>query len=79
MQQYATDSAFKPFSVHLALARGQPGLGVPDPEVHLPPQQHVLLLLGVPHRDDRLREIPGCLSSNIIQTNINVKLKQTKV
>ena len=63
----------------MALVRGQPGLGLPDPEVHLPPQQHVLLLLGVPHRDDRVRKIPGGLPSDFIQTNIIVKLKQTKV
>ena len=63
----------------MALARGQPGLGLPDPEVHLPPQQHVLLLLGVPHCNDRVREIPSGLPSDFIQTNIIVKLKQTKV
>ena len=63
----------------MALVRGQPGLGLPDPEVHLPPQQHVLLLLGVPHCDDRVREIPGGLPSLISQTNIVVKLKQTEV
>ena len=66
-------------SDHLALARGQPGLGVSDPEVHLPHQQHVLLLLRVPHCDDRLREIHRCLSSNHLQTNVNFKLKQAKV
>ena len=69
----------KYFSSCLAMARGQPGLGVPDPQVHLPPQQHVLLLLSVPHRDDCLREILGCLPSHYIQTNIIVMLKQTKV
>ena len=48
----------------MALVRGQPGLGLPDPEVHLPPQQHVLLLLGVPYRDDRVREIHSRLPSH---------------
>ena len=71
---HKSDDYYSIFSVHMALARRQPGLGLSNSEVHLPPQQRVLLLLGVPHCDDRSREIPGCVSSDIIQTNNIVKL-----
>jgi hypothetical protein len=45
------------FSVQLALGRGQRGVGLPHPQVHLPAQQHLLLLLSLPHRLYRCREV----------------------
>ena len=67
------------FSVHLALAGGQLGLGLPHPQVHLPPQQHLLLLLGLPDSPDCVWEIPGSVSSHHLQRHVHLKLKQTKV
>ena len=54
-------------------------MGVPDPQVHLPPQQHVLLLLRVLDGVDSGGEVHGGVSPRPLQGHVRLNLGQAKV
>ena len=53
----------------MAVGRRQPGVGLSDPQVHLPPQQHLLLSLRVPDGPHSGGEISGRLPPDHLQTD----------
>ena len=53
----------------MAVGGRQPGVGLSDPEVHLPSQQHLLLFLRLPHGPHSGREISGRLPPHHLQTD----------
>ena len=66
-------------SFWMAVGRRQPGVGLSHPEVDLPPEQHLLLLLRFPDGPHSGREISGRLSPDHLQTDHRLEDKKWKV
>ena len=60
----------------MALERRQPGVGLSDPEADLPSQQHLLLLLSLPHDPHSGGEISGRMPPDHIQTDNRLQDKK---
>ena len=60
----------------MAVGRRQPGVGLSHPEVDLPPEQHLLLLLRFPDGPHSGREISGRLSPDHLQTDHRLEDKK---